>query len=273
MLRCGHMPNPNDLLVDLGLSKTEAHVYRAGLALSPASATELSRKTGIKRPTVYHALETLMRKGLAAKKGTGARLAFSMAAPSTLASLVDRQIDKLEKRKASIGLLVPLLAAHAPSAQVDVAHYEGVDGVRAVVEEALYCKSRHWEIIAPKENFFAQFDKDYARYFLETRQRRGIIARSLWEKGLPRHALSEQEQRLRNPRWLPDAVRGAFKSLLVIFDDKVAIISSYDALSAILIRSEEIRATFTAMFEALWLTAEPYGKPKKRGGFARPTDL
>jgi sugar-specific transcriptional regulator TrmB len=256
------MANPNGLLLELGLTKTEADLYRAGLVRSPASATDLARKTGIKRPTVYHALETLMQKGLAAKKGSGARLAFSMAPPSTLKSLVDRQIDKLEERKASIDRLAPLLAAQASAAKVDVAHYEGVEGVRAVVEEALYCRSRRWEIIAPKENFFAQFDKDYARYFLETRQRRGISARSLWEKGLPRHALSEQEQRMRDPRWLPDAVKGAFKSLLILFDDKVAIISSYDALSAILIRSEEVHATFKAMFEALWLKAEPYRRAK-----------
>lgn len=257
------MQNANELLGTLGLTKTEAAIYRAGLALSPASATSLSRKTGIKRPTVYHALETLMQKGLAAKKGMGARLAFTMAAPATLKSLVERQIDRLEKQKASIDLLTPLLAAHSAAAKVDVAHYEGVEGVRAVVEEALYCGSRRWEIIAPKENFFAQFDKDYARYFLETRERRNIIARSLWEKGLPRHVLSEQELRMRNPRWLPDAVKGAFKSLLILFDDKVAIISSYDALSAILIRSEEVHATFKAVFEALWLTAEPYRPPKR----------
>lgn len=252
------MPDPNVLLAELGLTRTESAVYRAGLARSPASATELSRTTGIKRPTVYHALETLMTKGLAAKKGSGARLAFTMAPPSTLKSLVDRQIDRLERRKASIDALAPLLSKQVASAPVDVAHYEGVEGVRAVVEEALYCKSRRWEIIAPKDNFFAQFDRDYARYFLETRSRRGIVARSLWEKGLPRHVLNDEELRLRNPRWLPDAVKGAFRSLIILFDDKVAIVSSYDALSAILIRSEEIRATFKAMFEALWQTAEPY---------------
>lgn len=258
------MADADALLAELGLTKTEAAIYRAGLSLSGASATELSRKTGIKRPTVYHALETLMAKGLAAKKGSGARLAFSMAAPSTLGSLVDRQIDRLEARKKDIARLAPLLARASTAASVDVAHYEGVEGVRAVVEEALYCRSRRWEILAPKENFFAQFDRDYARYFLETRARRGIVARSLWEKGLPQHVLSDAELRSRDPRWLPDAVRGTFKSLLILFDDKVAVISSYDALSAILIRSEEVHATFKAVFEALWLTAEPYRRPRRR---------
>jgi sugar-specific transcriptional regulator TrmB len=257
------MQDADTLLSTLGLTKTEIAVYRAGLALSPASATQLARKTGIKRPTVYHALETLMLKGLSAKKASGARQAFSMARPAALKSLVDRQIDRLERQKATIDTLSPLLAKHAALASIDVAHYEGLDGVRSVVDEALYCRSRSWEIIAPKENFFSQFDKTYAGYFLETREKRGIVARSLWEKGLPRHVLNDEELKRRNPRWLPDAVKGAFASLIILFDDKVAIISSYDALSAILIRSEEINATFKAMFEALWLTAEPY-RPKRR---------
>ena len=257
------MKDANALLASLGLTRTEIAVYRAGLIRSPASASELARTTGIKRPTVYHALETLMLKGLAAKKGSGARLAFTMADPMALKSLVDREIDRLEARKSSIEALAPILAKQASPSKVDVAHYEGLEGVRAVVEEALYCRSRRWEIIAPKENFFSQFDKAYAKYFLETRDRRGIIARSLWEKGLPRHVLSERELKQRNPRWLPDSVKGAFASLIILFDDKAAIISSYDALSAILIRSEEVHATFRAMFEALWTGAEPYRAPRK----------
>lgn len=257
------MQDANTLLASLGLTKTETAVYRAGLLLSPASATELARKTGVKRPTVYYALETLMLKGLASKKGVGARLAFTMAEPARLKSLVDRQMDALARRKTAIDELVPFLTKHASPAKVDVAHYEGLSGVKAVIEEALYCRSRRWEIVAPKENFFSQFDKAYAKYFLETRARRGIVARSLWEKGLPRHVLNETELKQRNPRWLPDAVQGAFRSLIILFDDKVAIVSSYDALSAILIRSEEINATFKAMFEALWNGAEPYRTPRK----------
>ncbi len=250
--------NPAALLSALGLTKTEATIYRAGLTRSPASATELSRKTGIKRPTVYHALETLMAKGLVAKKGSGARLAFSMTPPTSLQSLIDRQIDKLEQQKSSIAALVPLLKKTAAPATVDVAHFEGLEGVKMVVEEALYCRSRRWDIVAPKENFFATFDRAYAKYFLQSRTHRGIIARSLWEKGLPRHVLSDEELRIRNPRWLPDSAKGTFTSLIILFDDKVAIISSSEVLSAILIRSEEIHATFTAIFEMLWTSAKPY---------------
>lgn len=252
------MADINSLLTSFGLTKTEATIYRSGLLQSASSATSLSRRAGIKRPTTYHALETLMQKGLATKKGSGARLVFSMTSPNALKSLVDREIDRLERQKSVVDQLLPLLTKRMPNTAIDVAHYEGLVGVKAVVEEALYCRSGKWDIIAPKENFFASFDRAYAKYFLETRARRGVIARSLWEKGLPRHVLSEEEIRQRNPRWLPESAQHAFKSLIILFDDKVAIISSYDALTAILIRSEEIHDTFEVLFELLWNGAKPY---------------
>ncbi len=252
------MADAHSLLTSLGLTKTEAAIYRAGLAQPACAATQLSRRTGIKRPTVYHALETLMQKNLARKKSSGSRVVFTMTPPSSLKSLVDRQIDQLERQKSVIDQLSPLLTKHTLVSAIDIAHYEGLAGVKAAVEEALYCRSRKWDIIAPKENFFSSFDRAYAKYFLETRTRRGVIARSLWEKGLPRHLLSDEEIRQRNPRWLPDAAQHTFRSLIILFDDKIAIISSYDALSAILIRSEEIHDTFKVIFELLWNDAKPY---------------
>ncbi len=127
-----------------------------------------------------------------------------------------------------------------------------------VVEEALYCKERKWDIIAPAENFFSEFDKTYAKYFLETRKRKGIISRSLWETAERGRSLSEIEKKERNPRLLPKVMRGKFKSVIIIFDDKVAIISSLRELSAILIQSKEIRDTMEALFEGLWITAGEY---------------
>jgi hypothetical protein len=47
-------------------------------------------------------------------------------------------------------------------------------------------------------------------------------------------------------------MHGKFKSVIIIFDDKIAIISSIKELTAILIQSQEIHDTFLAMFEGLW---------------------
>jgi sugar-specific transcriptional regulator TrmB len=241
----------------LGMTDTEIEIYRAGLAYDTVGANELAKQTGIKRPTVYHALETLLQKGLVAKSGTAASLRFSMADPATLSHLIDQRIGVLQKQKDTLGTTIAALAQSARGkADFRVEHYEGIDGIKSVVEQALYCKTRKWDIIAPKKNFFSQSETAYAQYFMEARKRRGISARSLWETKLG-GGTKASELAWRQPRLLPKVMHGTFTSVVILFDVKLAVISSHAAKSAVLITSKELRQTFGAMFEGLWSTSEP----------------
>lgn len=252
------------ILKNIGLTATETAIYLAGLDFPSIGVKELEKITGIKRTTIYHALETLMQKGLAAKKGTPSRLAFIMTEPKDIKRLIVSQIHVLEDQKKELDEILPLLQPKNSKqlAQSNILHYEGISGIKLVVEQALYCKSRHWDIIAPNKNFFSEFDKKYADYFIQTRQERQISARSLWENNPGRRALSPEEIKDRNPRYLPQVMEGHFKSVMIIFDDKVAIISSLQELSAIIIQSPETHDLFKAMFEGLWLGSKEYIKNK-----------
>lgn len=251
------------LLTGIGLSETETAIYLCGLGCATIGVNELEKSTGVKRTTIYHALNTLQQKGLVAKKGTASRLVFCMTKPENLERLVTRQISELEQRKGEICEILPLLAQrHGGNEQskVLVAHYEGIEGVKLVVEEALYAQSRHWDILAPVKNFFSEFDAAYGRYYTETRKARGLTARSLWEYDPERRLLTPEEQRQRNPRFLPEEMRGKFGSVIIIFDNKVALISSLKELSAVLIQSDEMSATMRAMFDGLWVVSREYEK-------------
>lgn len=247
----------------VGLTDTETAIYQAGLGFPAITVQELLKQTRIKRPTIYHALETLMQKGLVAKRGTGARLEFVMSPPDRLRSLVDQKIDLLEQQKVALDAVLPLLAKRGVVAdRVQAAQYDGVDGIKTVVEEAIYCRSGNWDILAPRKNFFSSFDKAYADYFLSARKARGITSRSLWEEDPNRRVFSSAELKERQPRILPASMHGKFQDVIILFDDKVAIISSLEAASAILIQSKEVHATMSAMFETLWEVSKPFGSTK-----------
>jgi hypothetical protein len=49
---------------------------------------------------------------------------------------------------------------------------------------------------------------------------------------------------------------------MIIFDDKVAIISSLSGLSAILITSQELSGFFRTIFEGLWSVSDEYDTTK-----------
>ena len=261
------MEKINSILNEIGLTETEAKIYLAGLQYPSLGVNELEKQTRVKRTTIYHALATLMQKGLAAKVGTEFKTRFSMTKPENIKLLLDNEIAQLKNKRRDLEEIIPLLnqKVKLPESGIRVLHYEGIEGIKLVVEEALYCKSRHWDIIAPVKNFFSEFDKQYADYYLQTREERSITARSLWEQDfIPRRSLAPSEIKKRSPRYLPEVMHGKFQSVIIIFDDKVAFISSLKELSAILIQSKEIHDTSLAMFEGLWSVSQEYGKETKK---------
>ncbi len=253
------------LLTNIGLTTTESQIYLAGLRGKRMGVNELVKETGIQRTTIYHALHTLAEKGLVAKQQVGSRLAFTMTPPEQIERYIGQRMRFLADQVALAQQLAPLLARNKTSESgTSVVQYEGIEGIMAAIDVALYCRSRRWDIIAPRKNFFSEFDKKYARYFLETRKKRGIVTRSLWETDDKRHTspsgrhLSAEEIARRNPRYLPKALQGTFRAVMIIFDDSVMYITSLGEKSAVLITSKELAEMMRAMFNGLWLAAKPY---------------
>ena len=185
-----------------------------------------------------------------------------MSSPDHIRALVERQKEEIAERAQKLEDLIPLLTRMSQNKEgehTSVVTYEGIDGVKDVMDIAFYCRSKHWDIIAPRKNFLRDYNKEYAVRYLSARKHHGIIARTLWEFTLPSgRELSDEEIRERNPRFMPAAMQGKFKSMMILFDDKIAIFSSYEKMSAILITGKETSGMFQAMFDGLWEFSEEY---------------
>lgn len=252
-------------LTQIGLTPSEARVYVTGLRHQNIGVQELSRLTSLKRPTIYHALHELEAKGLLTKAGTGRRLVFRMQPPEQLQRILNDQEALIGKRRELLESFMPLLIPQVMAVStIQVRHVEGIQGMKALIDEALYCKVRQWSIFAPRRNFFSDMDSEYARSFLATRTSRGIRARSLWErpdtKRLSGRRLTPQELQDRHPRYIPASLSGRYAATLIIFDDKVLFLSSLQERHGILIQAQEIHDLLLTMFDGLWLISEPYEK-------------
>src|SRR5258706_179158 len=133
-----HMDAREDLLVELGLTDTEARLYLCGLELPWIGVQELVQKTGIKRPTVYHALSTLEVKGLVAERRADGKLYFVMAEPREITRLLDDARDKLDARTKEAERLIPLLENTRSRFRSDtgIAEYHGIEGMKSVMDAA-----------------------------------------------------------------------------------------------------------------------------------------
>lgn len=244
-------------LSDLGLSATEQQLYLAGLETSEATVDWLIQKTGINRTTSYHALGTLEQKGFCHQSKQQGRLVYVMSEPADLEAIIKSRENTLSQQKLQLQKLIPFFPSKETTDEhIQTEQFTGEDGVKQAIEKALYCKSRQWNIIAPKDNFFSQVDKTYARYFMQTRHERGIQSRTLWETNKSMDSLSLKDLRERKPRYLPPEFSKQFKSVVILFDNKALFITSKAKQTAVIVHSREIVQTLSVMFEALWSLAE-----------------
>ncbi len=250
------MKDLSSYLVSIGLTDTESKLYIKGLK-KPLSFDALISGTNIKPSTAYHALATLRDKGLAAASSQDGKQIHTMLGADHLSLYLTNQSHKLEQQQIQLEQLRDIFPAptELDTAGFSVEHFDTVDGVKKVIDAALDCTSRQWQIIAPKRNFLSEYDKAYAKYFMAKRKARRIKSQTLWESPHTKRGsnhLTLRDILDRNPRYLPPKYHDQFDSLIIIFDDQIAYISSLKSTEAVLIKSASLSSTMRIMFDALW---------------------
>lgn len=248
----------NKFLAELDMTNTEQALYLCGLSYKEVSVKELIKDASVNRTTAYHALNTLLHKGFTRETKREGVLYYRMTPPDEIPKLLENKKARIESQKNKLKEIEHLfpLPSLGGAASSDIDKFEGVENVKLAIEKALYCKSRKWNIIAPKDNFFSQIDKDYSKYFMKARKEREIQSKTLWEPNSSSSTLSLQDTLMRKPRYLHKDFKGVFTSVVIMFDDKVLFIPPLKEQSAVLLTSPEICSTLNVIFDALWHNAD-----------------
>jgi len=203
------------LLEQVGLTETETCVYLAGYGEETVTAQELVKRTGIKRPTVYHALHTLTEKGLVSEHGGGSKTAFHMEAPVKLLPWIDQQKGQLAQKEDAVQQLVSLVATGGAESSLPVATYTNKKDVQAIFDLAFYARSKKCTLLLPSKDFLSVLD-DGSR--VAEAQARGSAVSVLTKK-------------------IPAA--------LLIYDDQVVLFES--AVKATVLTSATLAATLQSL--------------------------
>jgi len=235
------------ILAEAGLSLSERHVYLAGNQTGMTSA-ELITRLKMPRPTLMAALKTLRDVGLCqTRRRDGRSLYYAMQPPRALKPYLAeraRSIDVVLDQLDSVDLAAPT--------NIGVTEVSGQAGVIDLLELALRCKSRHWQIIAPKDNAIAHLPKDYIAYFKKTRSERQIVSESLWEARVAGKKVSLNDVLMRKPRYVPTDIGKQIPSVMLAFDDSLLVIEGTTQPSAVLLQSPAIVETFQLIFAMAW---------------------
>ncbi len=236
-----------EVLEASGLSPKEIKVYVALLSGGKTSAYVLARQTGLKKPTTYVVLETLIGKGLVRKVPRSKKLLYEAQSPDTLERMFSHRLEEVQS------ILPNLLALTTTrNASVKTLFFEGHEGMRQayVYRQAelagsdfvgFYGSAIHLEI--PLEKIIYDWNHENVRL--------GISSRTLVPNDPTLREFRKHDARhLRAVKKLPV---DEYSSALSIEITRLFVrISLYSEKQSIILDSPDVAQTFRQIFELLW---------------------
>lgn len=245
----------NDLLVSLrgvGFSENEALVYLATLELGPSTVWDISKKSGIKRPTCYVLLEELTLKGHATSINDGKRTIYSVSSPKQLLRAIERRHDRFIS---SFNQLEGI-ASQSPQ-KPTVRLFEGVAGVTESYNLSLEQPKGSEILIYGTAQIRINYS-EFIREYLKNRVERGIKARAILpDNELNREVLLRDKAELRQSRFLPQNKFDPSTEINVYGDVIQYIAHSEKEPFATMIESPSLAKLEKQRFDLLWAISDP----------------
>ncbi|MDP1689088.1 MAG: helix-turn-helix domain-containing protein [bacterium] len=245
-------------LKKIGLSENEAKVYLVLLEIGSATADEIAKKAGVKRPTTYVQLEDLMNKGLVSsfekivKKGGAEKTFFRAEDPDHLQKLVETENKKAKERMLVLEKSLPELGRlfQFAGSRPKVRFFEGKEGLQTMQDEAFKMKDKHIISIVDFDGIIKIFP-DHPEKHTPIRVQKGIQSKVIYTSVNGDILGRENKAMLRETRFIsPDQF--PFTCDLAIYDHILSISALREKSVGVLIEDKDISNSMRALFKLLW---------------------
>jgi HTH-type transcriptional regulator, sugar sensing transcriptional regulator len=236
-------------LQNIGLTDKESTVYLSLIQVDNASVLDLSKKTKLKRPTVYVILESLAKKGLVSETTVGKKTHYQAEPPERLETFVERQKLILDENSKRLKDIIPeIKSIQRESGEKPVVRYfEGTQGIINASKEMFETKSdKEQEIcfIYPRDLLTNLFNEKELTEFRKLRLDKGIRSETLYtleNNELPSDNMAN--------RIKIDEKKYPLTCDIAIYGDKVRISILGKKLSSIFIQSQDVATTLKSIFK------------------------
>ena len=241
--------DPKESLKHIGLNEKEIQIYLSLLELGSSTVLSIAKRSGIKRPTAYLVLESLVEKGFVSRVIKGKKTLFSPQNPKKLITEGELRLKELQE-------IVPQLEImfRKRKERPRIKIFEGKDELDRAYDELFLLKG---------EALFISTNKLSMETFPRTYQKQDFSPRS--SEFRFRELLDESETSLE----YANKVRGEYHDVRFIpkkflpFDADIGIFGNHTLITSVKkeyftidIESKEIARAFRTIFEMMWLSAK-----------------
>jgi len=235
-----------------GMDEKAAKIYLAALGLGTTSVQEISRKTGLKRPTVYLHIDELLMQGLFEKVFINKKKYYRAADPRVLEERLKSGLGALQKAMTEF----EALKARTPGKPQAVI-LEGEEGVRRVYFEMKQANS--WRIWSNLTTVYPPFHEVYIE-LCEAAKENGIGIREIITDTKESRRYSRFIARMSGPTYSArTATVEGLANDAIIYGNTVALFRlSEHNMFVVRIEDKTIADSMKALFDMAWKTARPF---------------
>jgi sugar-specific transcriptional regulator TrmB len=232
-------------LYELGFSDKEAEVYLALNHYGASPASTLARLTGIKRTSIYDAINVLMSKKLISTYKQGAITYYQI---DDINKLLYQERDKVRLAEMAVN---QLKEEQISQFNVQVQHFQGTEGYRELYEDILRFQPKELMVWIHLDEFYRALDPVREAEWTKERIQKKIYTRLLMEDTpLGRKFQKDDHNSCRKTLLLPK--KYFFQSNCIIFDGDIAFFDARDKITGIRIRHQRIFELQKQIFEMNW---------------------
>ncbi len=237
-------------LTSIGISEKAAKVYLAGLTLGTTSVQELSRKTRIKRSTVYLQLDELFERGLFERVVLNNKQYYRAVEPTAIEDQLKKSLSTLQAAMSDM-MALPAMTPGKPQVRV----FEGAEGVKRVYEEMQHANS--WRVWSNLGKIYPLFGDTYEK-ITEAVRHYGIGVREITTDTKETRRYQRLLAKMAGPTYtVRFATVEGLENDTIIYGNVVAIFRIHE-FNTFVVRIEDktIADSMKAMFEMAWKSAK-----------------
>lgn len=242
-------------LKQIGLKEKEIKAYLSVLENGYLTAQAIASATGIKRTTVYLVLEKLIKIGLVGEIIEKNKKAFFAEKPEKLLKIIQEKKKEMEKEETRIREFLPrlekILKNKKTAPDEEIRHYQESEGAWNIAEDMLKNR-KDFYVISPGKIYdylgLSRFLSDITKKRRQSGGTKAFMITDYHPQNLK--FFREEDTDFREMRFLPEIKDS--NSAMILYADKIALVSLAKPYSSILIKNTEIFSLIKFVFDSLW---------------------
>ncbi len=235
-----------EILMKAGLSEKEAAVYLANYKLGESTASRISQISGIKRPTTYIELESLIKKGLVSQSSKKNLKYYTAANPKVILTILEENKKELEDNLSKITSL-----GRVVDKKPFVKFFEGEEGIKEVYRDTINLPNKEiqswFSAVSTVGNESFQ-----EKYYIPERQKKNIWVRAIVPDNKQiRSYLNKNSEQLRKSK-LIDEKKYNSENEIILYDQTKTAIVNYNDKIGVMINSQKIHDSIKQIFDIMW---------------------